>query len=178
MLGTNCCMPLLHMSKIYIWIEETNQHINEFSIGYMMNQNLYRNIFFKDQVELCFKHTFGPDTNSRINKTLQKKTRVLALVIFYDSGEIIIRKLFRVLSCVIYTIVDKCVCIDYLVSKKSKLGDLKIGFTGSRKHNGMYYNNLLGIGIPDLLLDLLSCHGFLNNNDSVVILKFPNSMSE
>ena len=42
----------------------------------------------------------------------------------------------------------------------------------------MDYNNLLGIGIPDLLLNLLSCHGFLKNNDSVVILKYPNRMSE
>ena len=47
MLGANCRMPLLHMSKSYIWIEETNQRINEFSIGYMMNPNLYKNIAFK-----------------------------------------------------------------------------------------------------------------------------------
>ena len=82
------------------------------------------------------------------------------------------------LSCVIYTIIDKYVCIDYLGSDKSKLSDLKIGCTGSSKHNGLDYNNLLGICIPDLLLNLLSCHGFLKNNDSVVILKCPNRMSE
>ena len=87
-------------------------------------------------------------------------------------GEKIIRKLFRVLSCVIYTI------IFYLGPEKSKLSDLKIGCTGSNKHNGMDYNNVLVIVIPDLLLNLLSCHGFLKNNDSVVILKCPNRMSE
>ena len=42
----------------------------------------------------------------------------------------------------------------------------------------MDYNNLLGIGIPDLLLNVLSCHGFLKNNDYVVILQFPNRTSE
>ena len=41
MLVANFRIPLLHMSKIYIWIEETNQLINEFSFGYMMNPNLY-----------------------------------------------------------------------------------------------------------------------------------------
>ena len=82
------------------------------------------------------------------------------------------------LSCVLYTIINKYVCIDYLRSEKSKLIYLKIGSTGSSKHNGMDYNNLLGIGIPDLILNLLSCHGFLRNNDSVVILKYPNRMSE
>ena len=130
-------------------------------------------------MKLCLKHTFGTDTNSHISRTLQKPNkRVLELVIFYESGKTIIRKLCRVLSCVIYTIIEKYVCIDYLGSEKSKLSDLKIGCTGSRKHNGMDYNNLFGIVIPDLLLNLLSCHIFLRNNDSVVIIKCPNRMSE
>ena len=121
MLGTNCRMPLLHMSKSYIWIEEKNQRINEFSIGYIMNPTLNRNRAFKDQVKVCLKHTFGPDNNSHISKSLQKpNTRVLSLVIFYESGKTIIRKLFRVFICVIYTITNKYVCIDYLGSKKSK----------------------------------------------------------
>ena len=119
MLWTICRMPLLHMSKIYIWIEETSQRINELSIGYIMNPTLNRNRAFKDQVKVCLNHTFGTDTNSHISKTLHKlNTRVLALVIFYESGKTIIRKLFIVLSCVINTIIDKYVCIDYLGSEK------------------------------------------------------------
>ena len=58
--------------------------------------------------------------------------------------------MFRVLSCVIYTIIGKYVCIDYLGSKKSKLSDLHIGCNGKNKHNDTDYNNVLGIGIPDL----------------------------
>ena len=42
----------------------------------------------------------------------------------------------------------------------------------------MDYDNLFGIGIPDIFLNMLSCPGFLNNNDSIVILKCPNRMSE
>ena len=42
----------------------------------------------------------------------------------------------------------------------------------------MDYNNILGIGIPYLLLNLMLCHGFLKNNYSVAILKCPNRMSE
>ena len=34
------------------------------------------------------------------------------------------------------------------------------------------------IGIPDLLMNLMSCHCFLKNKDSVVILKCPNRMIE
>ena len=73
MLVANFCMPLLHMSKTYIWMEETNQRINDFSFGYMMNPNLYKSKAFKEQVKACFRNTFGPDTNSHINTILMKK---------------------------------------------------------------------------------------------------------
>ena len=72
LLGTNCRRPLLHMSKSYIWLEETNQRINEFSIGYMMHPNLNRNKAFRDQVKVCLKNTFFPDTNIHISKILSK----------------------------------------------------------------------------------------------------------
>ena len=75
---------------------------------------------------------------------------MLALVIFYESGKTNPRKMFRVLSCVIYTIIDKYICIDYLGTEKLKISDLKIACTESRKHDGMDYNNLFGIGILDL----------------------------
>ena len=42
----------------------------------------------------------------------------------------------------------------------------------------MDYDNVLRICIPDLLLNFLSCHGFSRNNEYVVILKYPNRMSE
>ena len=73
LLGANCRMPLLHMSKSYICLEETNQHINEFSIGYIMNPSVNRNRAFKYQVKVCLENTFGPDTNTHIVKTLSKQ---------------------------------------------------------------------------------------------------------
>ena len=51
LLGTNCLRTLLHMVKSYIWLEETNERINKFSIGYMMNPNLHKNKDFKEQVK-------------------------------------------------------------------------------------------------------------------------------
>ena len=47
LLGTNHRLPLSHTAKSYICIDETNQRINEFSIGYMMNPNLSMNKDFK-----------------------------------------------------------------------------------------------------------------------------------
>ena len=46
------------------------------------------------------------------------------------------------------------------------------------RHGNKEYDNLFGIGIPDIFMNMLSCQGFLNNNDSIVILKCPNSISQ
>ena len=80
------------------------------------------------------------------------------------------RKMFRVLSCVIYKIIRKYVCIKYLGSEESKLSDLRLGVTGRYKHFDTDYENILGIGIPYLLFNFLSCRGFSKNNESVFIL--------
>ena len=42
----------------------------------------------------------------------------------------------------------------------------------------MDYYNLFGSGIPDLFRNMLSCQGFINNNESIVILKFSNRRSQ
>ena len=47
LLGAYHRLPLLHMAKSYIWLEETKERINEFSIGYMINPNLNINKAFK-----------------------------------------------------------------------------------------------------------------------------------
>ena len=86
LLWNNCRRPLLQMFKIYIWLEETNQRINEFSFGYTMNPNLNTKEAFKEQVKVCLKNKFGLSTNIHIDKRLSKNnTRVLALVMFYEN---------------------------------------------------------------------------------------------
>ena len=61
---------------------------------------------------------------------------------------------------------------------KRRLSELKLGLTLKTKHEGMNYDNLFGIGIPDIFMNMLSCQGFINNNNSIVILKCPNRMSQ
>ena len=38
-------LPLFHMAKRFIWINETKQLINEFTIGYMVNPGLNVNVW-------------------------------------------------------------------------------------------------------------------------------------
>ena len=45
-----------------------------------------------------------------------------------------------------------------------------------RKYLGKNFKTFLGIGIPDLLMNLLSYHGFMKNINSSVILLCPSQM--
>ena len=74
--------------------------------------------------------------------------------------------------------IDKYVCIDYLCTLKKRLSELKIAKKKINKHEDQDYNNLFGIGMHDIFMNMLSCHGFINNNDYIVILKCPNRMSQ
>ena len=109
------------MSKRKFYIEETNERINEFSFAYIFNPTLHTNKVFKEQVKACLSNTFGADTNKHINNILLKRnTRVIALVFHYEHGHLKSRKMFKVLSCVIYTIIDRYVCIDSLCTEIKK----------------------------------------------------------
>ena len=66
-------------------------------------------------MEKCINTTFGEITQPFIKATLSKKnTSVLALIMFYETRGDNPKKYFRVLSCVVYSIIKNYVCIEYL----------------------------------------------------------------
>ena len=92
--------------------------MNEFSFAYICNPHLHINKMFTDQVKICLSRTFGDDTVKQINIILKKRyTRVIALIMIYEIGNFSTIKLFKVLSCVVYTMIEKYVCIEYLDRK-------------------------------------------------------------
>ena len=82
------------------------------------------------------------------------------------------------LTCVIYITIKNYVCIDYLVCQSKQWSEITVGSKEDYKHGDKGFNIILGIGIPDLLMNLMSCHGFLKNVNYVVILNFPKRMLE
>ena len=106
-------------------------------------------------------NTFGPITQPYIKATLKKhNTKVLALLMFYQTRNNP-KKAFKVLSCVIYTIISNYVCIDYLACETKQIIELPVGTGRSFKHGNKSYEKIFEIGIPDLLMNLMSFHGFL-----------------
>ena len=69
-LGANNCLPLFHLDKRLIRIEETGERINEFEILYMIDPRLHFNEAFRDQVETFMNATFVELTQSFIKSTL------------------------------------------------------------------------------------------------------------
>ena len=64
---------------------------------------------------------FGEITQTFIKATLVKNNKsVLSLMIFYETRAYNPRKYFILSSCVIYTIIKNCVCIDYLYCQLKK----------------------------------------------------------
>ena len=48
-----------------------------------------------------------------------------------------------------------------------------MGYGRGSKHGDKRFDRILGIGISDLLMNLMSCHVFLKNINTVVALKCP-----
>ena len=72
MLGLNICQPLLHMSKIFIYINGTEKRMNQFEILYMVNPTLHVNKVFIYQVYKCLRETFHPSKMPGIRNVIKK----------------------------------------------------------------------------------------------------------
>ena len=77
-----------------------------------------------------------------------------------------IKKMFRVLSCVPYCVIYNCVFIDFLCCQYKRLSVICCDKMFSSKS----YNELLGIGIPEVLMNLISCNGFMKKKSTAIIL--------
>ena len=82
----------------------------------MINPSLNINRIFIEQVEKCLCCSFSTKTMKTIRDCLlnDNKYDMVLIMIYENSGKYII-KLYRVLSCVVHTLIENYVCIDYLL---------------------------------------------------------------
>ena len=103
------------MPKRMVHIYSIDDSINQFSIGYMINPSIHVNKVLREQVEKVLSATFNENTMEDITGCLKKKnTCVIALIYFNDNNGVKPKKVYRVLSCAIYSLIENYVCIDYL----------------------------------------------------------------
>ena len=83
LLGENHCLPLFHMAKCFIWLNKTNQCINQFTIEYMINPGFIVNKTFREQIGKCIYTTIGEIPQPFIKAIfLKKNTMLLELIPF------------------------------------------------------------------------------------------------
>ena len=96
----------------------------------------------------------------------KKNTCVMVLIMIYENNGLEPKQLYRVLSCVVYSLIDHYICIDYLSCQSINL----ISVESKPTFEQTSFNILIYIDIPELLLNLVSCHGFMRKPNSNVIL--------
>ena len=85
----NNCQPILNISSRMVHIYSIFNHMNQFSIGYMINFSNHFNNVFWEQVEKCLNATFHEKKMETIRNVLKtRNTCVIALTMFYDNKEV------------------------------------------------------------------------------------------
>ena len=74
------------------------------------------------------------------------------------------------IGAVIYTIVDDYICINYLGLFQDN------SFKYDNKFKNTKLNDLSGLGIPDILMNIMSFHGFAKSSILTVILTCRNAL--
>ena len=83
--------------------------MNRFEIGYNVNPTLHVNKDFRDQFKKLLKESFHSSTFSGIKNVMKKwDVCVIVIVLFYYNRTTNPMKRFRVLSCVVYSAIEKC----------------------------------------------------------------------
>ena len=94
LLGANHLLPLFHMVKRCIWLEERKSVLMSLRLDILLIQVLHFDKPFRDQVQKYMNTTFDALTKSFIKATLSKKNRsVLALIFFMRQEDESLRKL-------------------------------------------------------------------------------------
>ena len=91
--------PILYMSKLMIHYYSTDNTMNQFEIGEMINPSINCNKVFREKFQKCLSSTF----HSRIMETIIDCTRknnacVMALLMFYENNGVKTKKVYRLLS--------------------------------------------------------------------------------
>ena len=137
------------MSKRMVHIYSTYEQMNQFGIGYIINPSLKINRVFREQVENFLRATFHENKMEIIRDAMKKKDIcVIALVMFYETNRTKPKKVFRLLSCVLYYLIKNHICIDYLSCQSKTLSRI----SSNRISKQTSFNILLDFGIPEVLM--------------------------
>ena len=84
----------------------------------------------------------------------EENTSVIFPLMIYENRK---NTIFKLLISVVYSIMDNYLCANHLCFQKARLHFSNKGFENTT------FNDISGIIIPELLMNIISCHGFVND---------------
>ena len=148
LLGVNHCQPPSHMSKKGIYINTTEKRINQFAMGYTVNHVLHISKVFRVQSEKSLRAKLSSTYHDWYKRWYENNnTCVIALEIFYKNRKNA-TTVYRVFTCVLHSVMEFFYFIDYLCCQSKTISDISSDKLSEHKS----YNELNGIGIPEVLL--------------------------
>ena len=125
--------------------------------------NLKQNKAFSDKTDKCLSTQFDGETSSYMKKTVKRdSTRDISMIMFYNNRQSLI---FKVLGVSVYWFLGKCVCVNYFcLQREVKFSLLHRWFEDTS------FNELSVIGIPKVLLNIVSYYSYIQDNNSTLIL--------
>ena len=137
--------------------EKENKQIHQFQVEYMPNPGLNINKAFREQVESNMALELDLKTVLSYQKFLRKEnTHVISIMMFYETRK---KTNLKVLNPVVYCIMENDVCDAYLFLQQAKL------YCANKRFENTTFNKFSGITIPELLMNIISCHGFVNDKN-------------
>ena len=88
--------------------------MNQFTIGYIVNTTLHADKLFREQVDKFSRENFHQNTMTSVRDVLKNNKCFIALIMFYENRPNNATKLYRVLICIIYSIIENFVCVGYI----------------------------------------------------------------
>ena len=117
----------------------------------------------KEQIYKCLSHQFDLKTSARVSKTQEQDNAcMISLTMLYENRKSLILKVFGVF---VYCFIEKYVCVEYFcLQRKEKMSSLHRWFEDNS------FDELSGIGIPEILLNIKPFHDFIQDDNSTLIL--------
>ena len=97
-----------------VFFYSTYEQINPFAIDFMINSSLHVNKVFRKKLNNSFDLYFMKKMKTIRYVVKKRDTCVIAIIMFYETNGKKPKKWYRVLSCVLYSLIINYVCIDYL----------------------------------------------------------------
>ena len=137
----------------YIYILWKGTSVFQFKVVYTTHPILEVHMTHREQVIKMFSFAFKDKTMKAIKDMLQKYLLSLLLMMFYHNRTTAV---YKVIWSVIYSFIDDFMCLDYLVVLQNKLSAYNNRFEKAK------FNDLYGLGITEILMNIILCNGFKN----------------